>query len=386
MDQVIAGASLLAAIAGTLLLCSIASAQTAPASQPAGGVKAYVTGVDGQRPTPRLAVDNVCAWPNLVVLPGGEIVAIIFNQPIHGLGIGEVECWASADEGQTWQKRGTVAAPERGTLTNRMNVAAGLASNGDLIVLCSGWSLAPKEGAAGTLKLVSPLRTWVCRSSDGGRTWAVEKEAVPATSPEGETFVPHGAVLPGADGALRVAMYTGHPRGSGGPWHSYVLRSDDDGHIWSQPQPLDAKRPLNETFIFHTGGGHWVAVARHSRLDLFESDDDARTWRCLGPLTEEQAFPGQIMKLRDGRLLLSNGNRAKGDEHVEVRLSGDEGKSWSAPLRVMDILDHDGGYPSSVQLPDGTILTAFYARKTAEHDGYHMAVATWRAPDALTKP
>ena len=71
-----------------------------------------------------IAIDNVCAWPNLTVLNDGTIIASIFNKPSHGRGEGDVECWASQN-GHFWKKRGV---PSRHTpKTNRMNVAAGLA-------------------------------------------------------------------------------------------------------------------------------------------------------------------------------------------------------------------------------------------------------------------
>ena len=38
---------------------------------------------------------------------------------------------------------------------------------------------------------------------------------------------------------------------------------------------------------------------------------------------------------------------------------------------------NDGGYPSSVQLPDGPVLTAYYARRVEGHDRYHMGAVVW---------
>ncbi len=84
-----------------------------------------------------VAVDNVCAWPNLTLLKDGTIVAAIFNHPSHGLAEGDVECWASTDGGKIWKLRGVPAPHE--PRTNRMNVAAGTANDGSLIVLASGW-------------------------------------------------------------------------------------------------------------------------------------------------------------------------------------------------------------------------------------------------------
>ena len=31
-----------------------------------------------------IAIDNVCAWPNLTLLPDGSINSTIFGQPSHG--------------------------------------------------------------------------------------------------------------------------------------------------------------------------------------------------------------------------------------------------------------------------------------------------------------
>ena len=31
-----------------------------------------------------IAVDNVCAWPNLTRLDDGTILAAIYNRPVHG--------------------------------------------------------------------------------------------------------------------------------------------------------------------------------------------------------------------------------------------------------------------------------------------------------------
>ena len=84
-----------------------------------------------------VAIDNVCAWPNLTLLPDGTLIATIHNEPSHGHHEGDVECWASNDGGRSWKLRGVPAPHESGTV--RMNVAAGLAHDGSLIVLSSGW-------------------------------------------------------------------------------------------------------------------------------------------------------------------------------------------------------------------------------------------------------
>ena len=41
----------------------------------------------------------------------------------------------------------------------------------------------------------------------------------------------------------------------------------------------------------------------------------------------------------------------------------------------------DGGYPSTVQLPDGSLVTAYYSNGVTQHRRYHMGVVRWELPD-----
>lgn len=350
----------LAALAGLLVLPGTLSRAAVP----------YIKTPDGKPPRPLVAVDNVCAWPNLTLLRDGSIVATIFNQPSHGSVAGDVECWASKDGGRSWQKRGTPAPHE--PETNRMNVAAGLAANGDLLVISSGWSNRYPPESKGAPFRAGILAPWVCRSADGGRTWKIDKQAFPAKGPRGGDCIPFGDILAGNDRQLRVAIYeVVNLRND----RAYIYRSRDDGKTWGEPVPLDEAHRRSETALLHLGGGKWLAAARISELQLYASDDDARSWRALGPVTAGSQHPGHLLRLRDGRVLLTYGNRTD-DRGVEVRFSRDEGKTWGPPLRLADFRG-DGGYPSSVQLPDGQVVTAFYASKTNYHRRYHMGVVIW---------
>ncbi len=326
---------------------------------------------DGERPKQIVAVDNVCAWPNLTVLGDGTIIATIFNQPSHGSMAGDVECWGSEDGGRSWKKRGTPAPHEPDT--NRMNVAAGLAKNGDLIVLSSGWSNRYPPGKSGRPFRQSILKPWVCRSGDGGRTWNIDKESAPDNTPDGTPGVPFGDIIPGQDGALRVAMYT-LSRG-------YVYCSRDDGKTWAEPVVIDAEAKNHEPALFHLGGGNWLVAGRLDGLTLYASTDDGKTWKTRGAVTGKQQHPGHFLRLADGRLLLSYGNRGGGG-FVEVLVSDDDGKTWSEPLRVAD-WQGDGGYPASVQRPDGQVVTAYYAKRIKGHDRYHMGVVIWDPETSL---
>jgi hypothetical protein len=65
---------------------------------------------------------------------------------------------------------------------------------------------------------------------------------------------------------------------------------------------------------------------------------------------------------------------------VLAKLSSDEGRSWSEPLRIAHTADKgDCGYPSSVQLADGSIITAWYSNNSPGHKGYQLGVSVWKA-------
>jgi Neuraminidase (sialidase) len=319
-----------------------------------------------------VAIDNVCAWPNLTVLKDGTIVATIFNQPSHGSLAGDVECWSSTD-GKAWKKVGTPAVhdPE----TNRMNVAAGLAKNGDLVVLASGWSNQQQPGAAKKDPFRDAiLRAWVCRSADGGKTWQVRKE-FPANPIAGMSeFIPFGDVIAAGDGSLRASCYAANLAER--THKTWMMRSDDDGLTWSVMALVsDAS---NETHLIPLGEKKWLAAARHREVELFRSTDDGRTWTGEDPVTGRNEINGHLLRLADGRVLLTYGNRVKDQFGVLAKWSSDEGKTWSEPVRLAHSLDRDCGYPSSVQLAGGQIVTAFYSKLTENHPRYHMGVAIWQ--------
>ena len=328
-----------------------------------------------------MAVEGVCAWPNLTLLRDGTVIAVFHNQPSHGQQEGDVECWASRD-GLAWEKRSTVTRHDPDTV--RMNHAAGEAKNGDLVVLCSGWTnlkqpQRPKQAAFRD----DILRAWVLRSADGGRTWE-KRDDFPVAESGWSEYIPFGDIWAGKDGALHTSCYQGQfadPSKSTKTkgWRSWHFSSDDDGRTWKAGSIIGPRH--NETDILPLGGKSWLAVARIDRMELIRSDDDGATWQEPCPVTEKNEINGHLMRLKDGRLLLSYGVRVNGRRGVCAKFSSDDGRTWGKPLRLAHTLDGgDCGYPSSVELPQGPIVTAWYSNKTPDRAGYQMGVTVWDPP------
>ncbi len=324
-------------------------------------------------PKSYVAVDNVCAWPNLTVMPDGAIVATIYSLPSHGGGEGDAQCWASTDQGKTWTLRGTPAMHEPGTC--RMNLAAGLARNDDLIVLCSGWDKRDMSAPRHT----RILKPWICRSSDGGRTWQVSRD-FPWEENMSE-FIPFGDIIQANDGTLCVSGYAQTPGSTGYTYHCYFLRSRDDGRTWTIESTI--AKDHNETALCQLADGTWLAAARVSGMDIYVSGDNGKTWQAQATTSTAQ-HPGHLLRLADGRLLLTHGDRRPGARGVGVRISSNCGKTWSpVSTAIASSISGDCGYPSSVQLADGRILTAYYSQRTPIHPRYHMGVVFWSVDEVF---
>lgn len=337
-----------------------------------------------------IAIDNVCAWPNLTLLPDSSIAAVVFNQPNHGLSEGEVECWTSSDGGCNWTKRGVPSSHRPGE--NRMNVAAGLSANHDLIVLCSGWDRVPETfdpdqppGRGNIAELT------VSRSSDGGSTWS-HGGGVPMPAEAG-AIIPYGDIVSNGNGVLGASIYSFGKQQSGSPHDfifSYFIRSYDDGKTWSEPVRIaDRHRsdPLScsETAVLSLGGDRVLTSVRTRlgrNLEIFLSEDFGETWTSKGQVTLHNQHPAHLLKLHDGRILMTYGMRNKGNYGICARLSNDEGESWDSPIFLVDFATAtDGGYPSCVQLVDGTIVLAYYANQVPRHTRYHMGIVRFSPDD-----
>jgi hypothetical protein len=322
-----------------------------------------------------VAIQGVCAWPNLTRLPDGTIIATLFNQPTHGGWEGDLDCWASTDDGGTWTFRGRPGPHEAGT--TRMNCAAGLAANGDLLVLCSGWDgRAAPYGQSKPFAESNTLCAWICRSSDQARTWRRTGE-LPGL-PERGTLIPFGRIVIAGDGTLRAAVYASDKHHDEKRTAVYMLVSRDDGVTWQVLSKIAESG--NETALLPLAQGRWLALSRMSCLSLYASSDNGDTWDLEGPLTLPRQFPGDLLRLADGRIVATYGNRNANNFGVDTRISRDGGVTWGPPARVSAMPSGDGGYPSSVQLADGRILTAFYCQISGKHH-YEMFVSTWNADD-----
>ncbi len=200
---------------------------------------------------------------------------------------------------------------------------------------------------------------WMIRSEDRGATWS-EPYPVPLMSP-------HGPIL-ATDGRLLLAGKDGSTIA--------VAESLDDGRSWKiigkiPPAPGDRLGEYHELHMVEAADGRLVAQIRnhnsqhHYETLQSESHDGGKTWTPAHSIGV-WGFPSHLLRLSDGRLMMTYSYR--GDLHtpkepnrILVRISEDAGESWSGAAVVAGDFPHlDFGYPSSVELGNGSFLTIWY--------------------------
>lgn len=318
-----------------------------------------------------------CAWPNLTLMPGGEIGAVIHNQPSHAGMEGDIELWVSADDGETWELRSQISEHEPSHV--RMNVSAGLNHDDEITVLCAGWNL-DRETRYGELCDID--ETLVYHSTDNGRTWEIIGNVLP---PEGtEAFVPFGDINTAGDtlitGGYSLYYRDGHIK----HLNSVVYSSHDNGRSWQHLSDI-AIGDHNEVDILVQDDAPWLASVRtgdhhadEAQIVLYRSEDDGHTWQEGPRVSRPSQITSHLLKLRDGRVLLSYGSRMGELYGVVARVSDDGGETWSRPFKLVgDFILRDGGYPSDVQLESGDIVTAYYSASAPWCQRFHMGVLRW---------
>jgi hypothetical protein len=201
------------------------------------------------------------------------------------------------------------------------------------------------------------LGTWMIRSTDGGITWSARYDCLVNS--------PHGPVQLSGDRLLYAGKELWKPEQRNG-----VCESIDDGQTWKWLAEIptrkgDDPKQYHELHAVETSGGRIILhIRNHNKANLgetlqCESTDGGRTWsepHSIGVW----GYPSHLLRLKDGRLLMSYGHRRKPIGN-QARISDDQGKTWSEPLLISsDGVTGDLGYPSTVELDNRLLVTVWY--------------------------
>ena len=319
-------------------------------------------------------------WPTLARRRNGQLLLVCSGgRESHVCPFGQVELMRSDDDGKTWTfprvlldlaiDDRDVGILETAKDTLLATTFSSLAyeyrfNNGNI----NKWDVARQARWRGAHNRISTaerkaqLGTWMLRSTDGGVTWSTPYDSIVNS--------PHGPIQL-ADGRQ---LYAGKDLWKSGQWIG-VCESTDDGRSWkklaqiptragddpSEYHELHAVEATNGTIVVQIRNNN---PANRSETLQTESPDGGKTWSVPHSIGV-WGLPSHLLRMRDGRLLMSYGYRRKPFGN-QARISTDHGKTWSEPITVSgDGANGDLGYPSTVELQDGTLLTAWYEQMSS---------------------
>ena len=359
-------ASLLAA---TTFVGLRARAQTAPK------IKLHETKVISRQP------QYYHGWPTLARRKNGQLLLVCSGgREEHVCPFGRVELMRSHDHGQTWTwpqvlldspiddrdagvletANGTILVTTFASLAYEPMLAkAARAKPGDPgawpAERLAAWQAVRQR--VGAEQRTAELGQWMVRSTNGGVTWSARYSSI-VNSPHGPIQLSDGRLL-----YAGIELWTGQRRVG-------VCESRDDGQTWRwlaeiPVRPGDEARQYHELHAVETTDGQLVAhIRNHNKTNeretlQTESTDGGKTWsvpRALGVW----GLPSHLLRLRNGQLLMTYGHR-RAPFGNQARVSNDRGRTWSEPLIISgDGASGDLGYPSTVELDDGSLLTVWY--------------------------
>jgi len=320
-------------------------------------------------------------WPTLARRRNGQLLLVYSGgREAHVCPFGRVEMMQSDDGGQTWgfprvlldsaidDRDSGVMETDKGTLlvttfTSLAYESLLTAAEKRAMEKKPSWPEEKLKRWQAAHRRLTPeqrkaeLGQWMIRSTDGGVTWSA-RYWCPVNSPHGPVQLSDGRLL-----------YAGKEL-----WHGQhrigVCESTDDGVTWRwlatiPTRPGDNHENYHELHAVEAANGRIIVQIRnHNSANVgetlqSESSDGGKTWTPPHPIGV-WGLPSHLLRLRDGRLLMTYGHRRPPFGN-QARVSSDHGQTWSAPLVISsDGAGGDLGYPSTVELDDGTLVTVWY--------------------------
>lgn len=301
-------------------------------------------------------------WPTLFKLKDGSIAAVCRAGAPHVGVNSRLEFIRSTDGGKSWKQ--STAVPAIKGIDIRGS-SSGVTADGTIVVAyweCD-WFTSGKFDIS-----KYEWETFYIYSTDNGKTWSKKiKMQIEKVKP-----VIYGRIL-AIDDKLSIMSIYGYLNGKAmADEHccSMLLRSTDNGKTWGDLSVIAGG--FNETTLMNMPDGRMLAIMRQEGRAIgvwqSESTDLGRTWSKPVQLTKAHQHPADLTLLKSGKLLLTYGNRI-GDLVAGGMLSKDYGKTWDKKNRFIVERETlvlkgktwgDCGYPSTVQLEDGTIVTICY--------------------------
>ena len=334
---------------------------------------------------------NYFAWPTVTRLKDGRLAVVASGYRLrHVCPFGKTVISYSYDEGETY----TAPAPVFDTVLDDRD--GGILAFGESSVLVTSFTLSvdavrrhPSCTDAYTnayLDTITPEEEAkysgsTCRiSHDNGKTFG-EIFKTPISSPHGPIELQDGRIL-------YVGTIPENRRATENGIQAYILNMDGTCEKIGEIENTDEFENIGhyETHVVQLDDGKLIA---HVRVDgpgvltiyQSESDDLGKTWtKPVRLLDKMGGSPSHILKLSSGVLVATYSYRLA-PFGVKFMVSRDNGKTWETDIWLYENgVCGDLGYPSTVELKDGSLLTVFYAHPAKGEPAVIMQ-QKWRLED-----
>ncbi|MFK7849254.1 MAG: exo-alpha-sialidase [Rhodothermales bacterium] len=285
----------------------------------------------------------------------------------------------SEDNGITWSALSVIWDDGENTSGNPAPVVDKTTGT---ILLLSTWNLgSDREPQIISLESEDTRRVFVLSSSDNGETWTVPEEITENVKlPEWTWYATgpgSGIQLTKGPHAGRLMIACDHIEAVTDHYYSHVIYSDDHGKTWqlggSTPQHF-----VNESEVAELEDGSLLLNMRNYAQDerhrkISHSYDGGDTWSDLQsdttliePICQASLQRYQFSDEGQSILLFSNPASKTKREHMTLRASFDDGKTWPKKLLI-----HAGmaAYSDLVRLP-GNYIGIFYEAGPDQDHGY----------------
>ncbi len=335
-------------------------------------------------------------WPSVARMEDGTLVAAASGpRQSHICPWGRDSLAFSRDDGKTWTEPVVV---HDSPLDDR---DAGIVSLGGKKLLLTWFTLDPRQFHEHFLKHMTgnmipwmearlsaltdgavraSAGSWTRISFDGGQTWSAPRPA-PVTAP-------HGPILLKDD----TLLYAGKPFPQGDVRPTVrdvqVARSADLGATWqilaTVPCPAGfVADQIHEPHLAELPDGTLLCALRVHEPDtmavwMSRSTDGGLTWSEAYRLPCD-GTPPHLLVHSSGRVVCVYGYRH--EPYGQRALVSRDGLTWDEELILRDDgPDADLGYPASVEMADGSILTVYYQRLPGDTQTSILSTR-WRLPE-----
>lgn len=316
------------------------------------------------------------AWPSIVKTNNGDILVVFSETEEHMAPNGKIMGIRSHDEGKTWSKPFVIYDSP---LDDR---ESGITKLHDGTFFINLWTTKHSQESYQKMPAGSyfpdVVKRWIAYvnqpayknadslagghaiyTKDGGQTWSA-----PVKGPDsihGGIELSDGTILVVSYHKLKNSVTVNAADKWYGPWNEIaeVESPKSDSIRFGEPSVLQLPSGRVIMMIRATAIPYNDADPRCFLWETY-SDDNGKTW--VHPYqTPLWGFPPHLLLMKDGRVVVTYGYR-RPPYGIRAAVSKD-GITWKKKNEVIlrkEAPNKDLGYPASVELNDGKILTVYY--------------------------